>query len=248
MRHRRAESADAHRGVSAARTSLSRRAVDLAGELATARAEAERLAEEVARVEAASAGAAEEIEAEWGATLEAARAGGRKAPRTHRTKNASQLARKLKRFGDVNLLALSQEEALRERHEFVAAQRADAEDAATELNRIIQIVDGEIEVRFAETFGRVRGAFGEMVPRMMEGASGVLELSEEGVEIGLRLGRRGLEAVARPLGRGAGLARAFVPFQRLLEPAEGGVRGRSACSTRLRRRWTTSTWRVSSLW
>jgi chromosome segregation protein len=34
-------------------------------------------------------------------------------------------------------------------------------------------------------------AFGEMVPRMMEGARGVLNLSEEGVEIGLRLGRRG---------------------------------------------------------
>jgi chromosome segregation protein len=52
-------------------------------------------------------------------------------------------------------------------------------------------VDGEIEVRFTETFQRVRGAFGEMVPRMLEGSSGVLELSEEGVEIGLRLGRKG---------------------------------------------------------
>ena len=30
-----------------------------------------------------------------------------------------------------------------------------------------------------------------MVPRMMKDASGVLDLSEEGVEIGLRLGRRG---------------------------------------------------------
>ena len=30
-----------------------------------------------------------------------------------------------------------------------------------------------------------------MVPRMMEGASGVLDLSEEGVEVGLRLGWRG---------------------------------------------------------
>ena len=190
LRRGRTESADAHRQVSAARTSLSRKAVDLAGELATARAEAERLAEEVARVEASSAGAAEEIEAEWNATLEAARHEAEKHPE-HTDKERHHLARKLKRFGDVNLLALTQEETLRERHAFVAAQRADADAAATELNRIIQSVDLEIEVRFTETFGRVRAAFGEMVPRMMEGASGVLELSEEGVEIGLRLGRKG---------------------------------------------------------
>ena len=38
----------------------------------------------------------------------------------------------LKRFGDVNLLALSQEEGLRERHQFVSAQRADAEEAAND--------------------------------------------------------------------------------------------------------------------
>jgi chromosome segregation protein len=102
-----------------------------------------------------------------------------------------RLARKLKRFGDVNLLALAQQETLRERHGFVSAQRADAEAAANEINRIIHEVDREIEVRFSETFRRVRGAFGEMVPRMISGAEGVLSLSEEGVEIGLRLGRKG---------------------------------------------------------
>ncbi len=135
------------------------------------------------------------------------------------------LARKLKRFGDVNLLALSQEEGLRERHRFVSAQRADAEDAANELNRIIQSVDGEIESRFSETFGRVRDAFGEMVPRMLEGSSGVLDLSEEGVEIGLRLGRKGW----RPLrvlsgGERALLALSFL-FSVFLEPAWWGFGG-----------------------
>jgi chromosome segregation protein len=190
LRRQRTESANVRREVSGARITLSRRAVALAGQLATARAEADRLAEEVARVEASSAGAAEEIRAEWGATLEAARQEAEKHPQ-HTDRERHHLARKLKRFGDVNLLALSQEEGLRERYEFVAAQRADAEAAATELNRIIHLVDLEIEVRFTETFVLVRGAFGGMVPRMLEGASGVLELSEEGVEIGLKLGRKG---------------------------------------------------------
>ena len=190
LRRLRGEAAEAHRRVSAERTTLSRRTVDLAGKLATARAHAERLAEEVARAESAAAEAEEEIRAEWGATLEAARNEADKHDETT-DRERHTLARRLKRFGDVNLLALSQEEGLRERHEFVSAQRADAEAAANELNRIIQSVDEEIESRFSETFGRVSDAFGEMVPRMLEGSSGVLELSEDGVEIGLRLGRKG---------------------------------------------------------
>jgi chromosome segregation protein len=190
MRRLRKEAAEAHRHLSAERTPLSRKRVDLAGKLATARAQAERLAEEVSRAESASAEAGEEIQAEWGATLEAARQEAEKHEESTDRERIT-LARKLKRFGDVNLLALSQEEGLRERHQFVSAQRADAEAAADELNRIIQSVDKEIETRFAETFGRVRDAFGEMVPRMLEGSSGVLDLSEDGVEIGLRLGRKG---------------------------------------------------------
>ncbi|HJQ28967.1 MAG TPA: hypothetical protein VJ827_06475, partial [Rubrobacter sp.] len=190
MRAHRGQATDAHRLAAGERAALSRRAVDLAGQLATARAHAGHLAEEVSRAENASAEADEEIQSEWGATLDAARQEAEKHPEsTERERH--KLARKLKRFGDVNLLALSQEEGLRERHQFVSAQRADAEAAATELNRIIQSVDREIEVRFTETFKRVRAAFGEMVPRMLEGASGVLDLSEEGVEIGLRLGRKG---------------------------------------------------------
>ena len=181
---------EARREISIRQTSLSRRAVELAGELATARAQAERIAEEVSRAETSAAEAGEEIESEWGATLETARQEAEKhGENTDKERHA--LARRLKRFGDVNLLAVSQEEGLRERHQFVSAQRADAEAAATELNRIIRSVDGEIEARFSETFGRVREAFGEMVPRMLAGSSGVLELSEEGVEIGLRLGRKG---------------------------------------------------------
>jgi chromosome segregation protein len=190
LRALRSRIADDHHRASAQRTDLARQAAGLAGNLASTRADVERLSEELQRARSQAAEAAEEIEAEWGATLEAARHEAERHPPGTGDERA-RLARRLKRFGDVNLLALSQEEGLRERHEFVAAQRADAEAAADELNRIILSVDREIETRFSETFERVRGAFGEMVPRMMEEASGVLDLSEEGVEVGLRLGRRG---------------------------------------------------------
>ena len=190
LRKAKGERTEARQGTSHERAVLSRRAVELAGELATARAQAERVADDVARAETSAAEAGTEIQTEWGATLETARLEAEKhGENTDPERHA--LARKLKRFGDVNLLAVSQEEDLRERYQFVSSQRADAEAAADELRHIIQSVDGEIESRFSETFGRVREAFGEMVPRMLAGSAGVLELSEEGVEIGLRLGRKG---------------------------------------------------------
>jgi chromosome segregation protein len=190
LRTLRSQTANAHRSASAERTDLARQAADLAGDLAAARANAGRLSEELGRVESSAAAAAEEITTEWGATLEAAMLEAERHP-PHTEAERGRLARRLKRFGDVNLLALYQEQGLHERHDLVATQRADAEAAANELNRIILSIDREIEARFSRTFEGVRVAFGEMVPRMMEGAAGVLDLSEEGVEVGLRLGRRG---------------------------------------------------------
>ncbi len=190
IREHRAKLMETQRGISEERTTLSRKAVDLAGELATARAAADRTREELERAEHSSEVAAEEIKEEWGATLEVAREEAENLPE-HIEKERNSLARKLKRFGDVNLLAVTQEEGLRERHEFMADQREDAETATNELDRIIQEIDREIESRFTQTFERVREAFSEIMPRMMRGATGRLELSEEGVEVGLRLGRRG---------------------------------------------------------
>jgi chromosome segregation protein len=190
LRLLRSQTANAHRRGSAVRTDLARQAADLTVDLAAAGADLKRLTEELRWAESSATKAAEEIKIEWGATLQAARREAERYP-PGADDERGRLARKLNRFGDVNLLALSQEKGLRERHGFVTAQRADAEAAASELSCIIRSIDREIESRFAETFGRVRRAFGEMVPRMMEGASGILDLSEEGVEIGLRLGRRG---------------------------------------------------------
>jgi chromosome segregation protein len=190
MRARRAAAADAHRRASEERTALGRRAVELAGRLAAARAAVERTRDELERAQRAADAAAEEIRSEWGATLEDARRAAEREP-PDVAGERQRLARRLKRFGDVNLLALSQEGQLRRRHEFVRAQRADAEEAADKLGRMIQGIDREIEARFSRTFRRVREAFGQMVPKMMVEAEGILELSEEGVEIGLRLGRRG---------------------------------------------------------
>ena len=163
---------------------------NVAGELAEATSEAATLREELSRTEEARKAAESEIFDEWGATLESAREAAETLTEASDAERV-RLARKLKNFGDVNLLAIGQEGRLRERYEFVTAQRADAEAAAEEIRRIILSVDREIEARFEATFREVRQAFGDMMPRMMEGAAGELWLSEEGVEIGLQLKGRG---------------------------------------------------------
>ncbi|MDP8972678.1 MAG: AAA family ATPase [Actinomycetota bacterium] len=196
LRLSRSETAGLQAKAAERRAALAGEAGDLTGALARATSEATALRGELSRAEEAVGAAEMEIYEEWGATLEIARAADHALRETTQAgrdleRHRHSLARKLKNFGDVNLLAISQEGALRERHEFVSAQRADAEAAATEIERIIQSVDGEIEARFAATFREVRRTFREIVPRMLEGAEGELELSEEGVEVGLKLRGRG---------------------------------------------------------
>ena len=196
LRRSRSEAAGLQAGAAERRAALAGEAGNLAGEFARTTSEAAALHGELSRAQEAAGAAEAEISEEWGATLEIARAADQAFSETAETKRDLErqrysLARKLKNFGDVNLLAISQEGALRERHEFVTAQRADAEAAASEIEHIIQSVDEEIEARFAATFREVRRTFREIVPRMLEGAEGELELSEEGVDVGLRLRGRG---------------------------------------------------------
>jgi chromosome segregation protein len=223
LRQRRGAAAEAYRRASAEQADLARRSVELAGRLAPARAAAQRSREAVESARLAAEGAVVELDAEWGASLKLAAEASASMPEEVGAER-QRIGRRLKLFGDVNLLALAQEVGLRERHDFVSAQRADAEEAATELRRMIQEIDEEIENRFSSTFGRVRGAFRTMVPRMISGAEGALDLSEEGVEIGLRLGRRGWKPL-RVLSGGERSLLALSFLFAILISETGGSRG-----------------------
>ena len=192
LRRSRSEATGLQSNAAKRRTDLVREAGEVAAELAKTEAEAVALRGEISRAEEAQKGAEAEIFDEWGATLENARhAAGIFPESADLERERARLALKLKNFNDVNLLAISQEGQLRERYELVAAQRSDAEAAAAEIERIIQDVDENIEARFNATFREVQRAFASMVPRMMEGGAGELWLSEEGVDIGLKLRGRG---------------------------------------------------------
>ncbi len=229
VRRFRSEVAAQRTRVSEERAALSRTTGDLAGGLARVRSEVDAVRGEFVRAQEASTHAAAEILEEWGATLEVAREEAEALTEPSDAERA-RLARRLKRFGDVNLLAISQQGNLSERYEFVSAQRADVEAAAGELEHVIRKLDGEMETRFTSTFEDVRRAFGEIVPRMMDGASGELTLSEEGVEVGLRLRRKGW----RPLrvlsgGERSLLALSFLFSIFLSRPTPSGDRTGAFC-------------------
>jgi len=189
-REARAEVAQAKDRVAARRSALAREAGELAGEHARLDHAAAALRGELERSERAAREAEAELFEEWGADLDVAREADERVGEGGE-KERGRLARRLKAFGDVNLLAIGQEASIRERHDLVAEQRQDAEAAAGDVARLIREIDAQIEARFGEVFGGVSRAFVELVPRMISGATGSLELSEEGVEIGLRLPRRG---------------------------------------------------------
>jgi chromosome segregation protein len=192
LRHARSDAAKLQSRATERHAKLAREISEATGRLTKTLSEAALLRDEISRAEEAQKAAEGEIIEEWGASLEVARRAVETLSQDIDVEyERTRLARTLNNFGDVNLLAISQEGQLRERYDFVATQRSDAEAAAAEVECIIQSIDKDIEARFETIFQKARQAFEEMVPRMMEGATGELWLSEEGVEIGLRLKRRG---------------------------------------------------------
>ena len=96
-------------------------------------------------------------------------------------------------FGEVNLLALSEYEQLKERHDFLTAQDADITASLQSLQRTIERINRISRTRFAETFEAVNLCFQEMFTRIFPGGRGSLyltdstEMLETGVEMDIQI-------------------------------------------------------------
>lgn len=83
-------------------------------------------------------------------------------------------------FGEVNLLALSEYEDLKERHDFLTAQVSDLESSLDTLQKTIARINQVSRKRFAETFEGVNAHFKQVFPRLFPGGKGSLHLTDEG--------------------------------------------------------------------
>jgi chromosome segregation protein len=109
---------------------------------------------------------------------------------------ARELERELRLMGPVNPLALTEYEALLERHEFLQQQLDDVRNTRRELARVIKSVDEEIVRVFDSAFTDVARNFSELFSMLFPGGSGRLVLTQPD-----DLLDTGIEMEARPSGK-----------------------------------------------
>ncbi|MCU1468183.1 MAG: condensin subunit Smc, partial [Actinomycetia bacterium] len=109
---------------------------------------------------------------------------------------ARELERELRLMGPVNPLALTEYEALLERHEFLQNQLDDVRNTRRELARVIKAVDEEIVRVFDSAFTDVARNFAELFSMLFPGGSGRLVLTQPD-----DLLNSGIEMEARPSGK-----------------------------------------------
>ena len=101
--------------------------------------------------------------------------------------------RRLEEFGEVNLLALSEHEELKERHDFLATQIKDLNSSLDTLQKTITRINQISRKRFSETFEAVNHHFKNVFPRLFPGGNGSLRLTDEsdmletGVDIDIQI-------------------------------------------------------------
>ncbi len=81
-------------------------------------------------------------------------------------------------IGDVNLGAIKEYEELTQRFDFLSAQRDDLVKAIEDLHRVIRKINRITQERFMETYEQVNGKLKEVFPKLFEGGSASLELTD----------------------------------------------------------------------
>ncbi len=85
---------------------------------------------------------------------------------------------KIARIGDVNLGAIQEYQQLGERHDFLTAQKADLEKAIEDLHKVIRKINTVSQERFMQTFHAINERLGEVFPRLFNGGSAELVLTD----------------------------------------------------------------------
>ncbi len=101
----------------------------------------------------------------------------------------------IRELGPVNLLAVEEFEAAKERMSFIETQYNDLISARDNLNTLIRQLDGEAKEKFMSTIEEVNVYFSEIFGTLFEGGEARIELAEgDPLEAGI-------EIVAKPLGK-----------------------------------------------
>ncbi|MCY4176703.1 MAG: AAA family ATPase [Acidimicrobiaceae bacterium] len=108
----------------------------------------------------------------------------------------AQLSNELEIMGPVNPLALSEYDELYERHELMKGQLEDIRAARRDLNKVIRLIDREIQATFSSAFVDVASNFEVLFDALFPGGEGRLSLSDPDDLLG-----SGIEISAKPSGK-----------------------------------------------
>ena len=106
-----------------------------------------------------------------------------------------RINRDIAALGAVNLAALDELTAARERKQFLDAQTADLQEAMTTLEDAIRKIDGETRELLSGTFNQVNEHFGKMFPELFGGGNARLVIT------GDEILDSGVQVVAQPPGK-----------------------------------------------
>ena len=100
-----------------------------------------------------------------------------------------KLRQQLVKMGPVNLEAITEHEALTERHEFLSGQKADLDASLADLSSAVRKINKTSRARFKETLAKVNQSMTEVFPVLFTGGSATLELDPnvDPLEAGLHL-------------------------------------------------------------
>jgi chromosome segregation protein len=90
----------------------------------------------------------------------------------------NRLRKKIAKIDDVNLGAIKEYEQLKERFDFLNEQRDDLEKAIQDLHKVIRKINRISKERFLNTFDMINTKLEEVFPRLFEGGSARLILTE----------------------------------------------------------------------
>ncbi len=100
------------------------------------------------------------------------------AQRSETAKHQTELKNKLRALGEVNVNAIDEYKAVRERYDFMSGQIADLEKSQAELEGVIFKAQGEMKTAFLDAFDRINGQFKKVFVHLFGGGSAELILKD----------------------------------------------------------------------
>ena len=106
------------------------------------------------------------------------------------------LNQKITDMGEVNMSAIGEYEKLKERFDFLSEQRDDLVKAIEDLHQVIRRINKITQKKFMETFSRINEKLSEVFPRLFDGGSAKLVLTEPDKPL-----ETGVEFMIQPSGK-----------------------------------------------